>query len=134
MYSKCEEFFNKYSTAINELDLRVLKDSYSLPFILVHEEPKGVIAFSQELEQKIKSFLLEYKSLGVVEFDAQLQKVLSIAENMTFVAVEWSYKNVNKEVVDSYTNSYLLTEVDGELKIVTLIVDDNNDLFLSFLN
>lgn len=133
MNSQCESFFERYSTAINDLDLRTLKNSYSLPFILVHEEPKGVISFTQELEEKIKSFLLEYKKLGVVEFEANLQQVLSIADNMTFVAVEWRYKNSESDVVDSYKNSYLLTEQDGELKIVTLIVDDSNDLFLSFL-
>lgn len=133
MNSKCEAFFLKYSNAINDLDLSTLKSSYSLPFILVHDEPKGVISFTQELEEKIKRFLFEYKKLGVVEFEADLQQVLSIADNMTFASVEWRYKNSENDVVDSYKNSYLLTEQDGELKIVTLIVDDSNDLFLSFL-
>ncbi|NVK25116.1 MAG: hypothetical protein HWE10_09330 [Gammaproteobacteria bacterium] len=134
MYNRCEAFFEKYSNAISSLDLNTLKDSYSLPFILVHDEPKGVVAFSQELEEKIKAFLLEYKKLGVVDFHAQIEKVMPVSSNMTFVAVAWSYKNETSEVLELYKNSYMLTEVDGELKIVTLIVDDNNDLFLSFIS
>ena len=134
MYTKCEAFLDGLANAVHDMDLESLQSRCALPFILVKEEPKSVITLKQELEEKLKGLLLAYNQLGVTNFTPKLKKAVPISEDMIYVTTEWSYCNSENEVVYSYENSYLLNEANGELKIVTLIVDDNEDLFLSLIN
>mgnify|MGYP005989333965 CR=1 FL=1 len=131
---RCNDFFVQYATAIKNFDLNELKSSYALPFIVVSDEPKSVISFDQELENKIKQFLIEVKNSAVVDIQPKIQKTLVLAEQMIFVSINWSYRDENSQILHEYINSYMLSDTDSELKIVTLIVDDQNDLFLSFLD
>lgn len=128
-----QEFFEKYADAINAQRFDNIKDCFKLPFILVHKEPKSVVSFDQELERKVKGFLLKLKEEGIVKLSFNILKGLNVSSDMRFVSVQWSFTNDNEEVINQYTNSYIMAEVDQTLKIVTLIVDDKHDLFLQLL-
>jgi len=131
MLDKYQTFFNNYAQAINEQNFTEFKGCFKLPFILVHKEPKSVVSFNEELERKIKGFLLKLKEQGVFELKAKTNKVLNVADNMTFVSVSWDFLDADSELKETYTNSYILLE--QELQIITLIVDDKHDLFSQLL-
>lgn len=133
MTTNDQEFFQSYAEAINSQQFNMIKACFKLPFILVHKEPKSVVSFDQELERKVKGFLLNLKEKGIVKLSFSILKGLDVSSDMRFVSVEWHFTNEKGEVMEQYTNSYILSEIDQVLKIVTLIVDDKHDLFLQLL-
>lgn len=133
MSSTYQAFFNDYADAINQQNFEQLKQHFKLPFILVHEEPRSVVSFDQELERKVKNFLLNLRQQGIETLSATIQKVLSVSDDMTFVSVNWSFSDMLGEQTKQYTNSYILSEQGENREIVTLIVDDKYDLFSQLL-
>lgn len=128
-----QTFFDDYANAINQQNFQQIKRHFKLPFILVHDEPRSVVSFDQELERKMKNFLLNLKQQGVESLAPQVHKVLSVSEDMTFVSVNWVVCDMLGEQSKQYINSYILSEQGEDKQIVTLIVDDKYDLFSQLL-
>lgn len=133
MSNQDHEFFQRYANAINSQRFDEIKACFKLPFILVHKEPKSVVSFDQELERKVKGFLLKLRSEGIVELSYKILKGIDVSSDMRFVAVEWRFINEFGATANQYTNSYILANEDQGQKIITLIVDDKHDFFLQLL-
>ena len=125
-----QTFFDSYANAINEMDLASLKSHFSLPFIVVHKEPEGVISFDEELERKVKLFLMSLKTKGVSGLKATVSKSFDVSNYMTFVNIDWLLTDEDNAEIKSLSHSYIISNTQSRLSIVTLIVDDNSDLFL----
>ena len=135
IFSKVEQFFTRYAHVLNNDDISTkrLNDYYSFPCILVLDEPQKVFAENNEFASVVKNVLHNYRALGVTTFIPQITKVLSVSTNMTYVAIQWSFKNEADEQVLCLSNSYLLSEIDENYKIVVLIVDEQDEIFQSQL-
>ncbi len=133
MTTRYQAFFDGYVKAINEQDFAALKSCFKLPFILVHQEPRSVVSFDQELERKVKSFLLNLKEQGIQELRASIRKVFNMPTDMAFVTVDWQFICMDGKEHSQYTNSYILSEQQQKPEIITLIVDDKHDFFSQLL-
>lgn len=133
MSSSIQAFFDRYAQAINSQNFCGIKDCFKLPFILVHKAPKSVVSFDEQLEQKVKGFLLKLRETGIVNLSFQLVKSLDVAADMKFFSVQWAFINEAGSVIEEYTNSYILSLADADIKIITLIVDDKHDLFIQLM-
>ncbi len=133
MSNDYQAFFDAYANAINQQNFEQMKGHFKLPFILVHDEPRSVVSFDQELERKMKNFLFNLRQQGVEGLSAKVEKVLSVSEDMTFVSVCWSVSDMLGDQTKQYNNSYILSEQGDNKQIVTLIVDDKYDLFSQLL-
>ena len=133
MSSSIQAFFDRYAQAINSQNFCGIKDCFKLPFILVHKAPKSVVSFDEQLEQKVKGFLLKLRETGIVNLSFQLVKSLDVAGDMKFVSVQWAFTDEAGSVINQYTNSYILSLADEDIKIITLIVDDKHDLFIQLM-
>lgn len=133
MSSSIQAFFDRYAQAINSQNFGGIKDCFKLPFILVHKAPKSVVSFDEQLEQKVKGFLLKLRETGIVNLSFQLVKSLDVAADMKFVSVQWAFTDEAGSVINQYTNSYILSLADEDIKIITLIVDDKHDLFIQLM-
>lgn len=133
MSSSIQAFFDRYAQAINSQNFCGIKDCFKLPFILVHKAPKSVVSFDEQLEQKVKGFLLKLRETGIVNLSFQLVKSLDVAADMKFVSVQWAFINEAGSVIEEYTNSNILSLADADIKIITLIVDDKHDLFIQLM-
>lgn len=128
-----QAFFANYAQAINSQQFNEIKACFKLPFILVHKEPKSVVSFDQELERKVKGFLLNLRDKGVVNLSFTILKSLDVSADMRFVSVAWEFTDSEGQAINQYVNSYILSVEAEELKIITLIVDDKHDLFIQLL-
>ena len=134
MKNKYQAFFNEYANALMYHDLHDIKQCFKLPFILVYQEPKHVVAFDAEVERKVKHLLLDMKNKGISLLTPQVIKAFEVSKDMAFVSVTWQFCDNTGKVIKQYTNSYMLSETSDSLQIVTLIVDDQHDLFLPLFN
>ena len=82
MSSSIQAFFDRYAQAINSQNFCGIKDCFKLPFILVYKAPKSVVSFDEQLEQKVKGFLLKLRETGIVNLSFQLVKSLDVAADM----------------------------------------------------
>jgi len=132
-FSKVEQFFSHYADIINNksINIKALTEKYSFPCILVQDEPQKVISSGSEFSSVMENVLADYQQLGVVNFSPNITKVLNVSSNMTFVAIQWSFKNENDEQVLCFNNSYLLSNQNDELNIVVFIVDESDEIFAS---
>ena len=128
-----KQFFNDYALAITHMDLSKIKQCFTMPFIVVHKEPEGVVSFDQELERKLKTFLISLKDKGVAGLKSRISSALDVSDHMTFVNVDWALYDENEQIIKSLSHSYIVSSSENNISIVTLIVDDNSDLFMAFL-
>lgn len=128
-----KEFFDDYALAITQMDLSKIKRCFTMPFIVVHKEPEGVVSFDLELERKLKSFLISLKDKGISGLKCRISSALDVSDHMTFVNVDWALYDENEQIIKSLSHSYIVSSTEDKVNIVTLIVDDNSDLFMAFL-
>tara|TARA_Y100000034_G_C6520837_1_gene224120 strand:+ start:57 stop:464 length:408 start_codon:yes stop_codon:yes gene_type:complete len=128
-----KQFFNDYALAITHMDLSKIKQCFTMPFIVVHKEPEGVVSFDQELERKLKTFLISLKDKGIAGLKSRISSALDVSDHMTFVNVDWALYDENEQIIKSLSHSYIVSSSENNISIVTLIVDDNSDLFMAFL-
>jgi hypothetical protein len=128
-----KQFFNDYALAITQMDLSKIKQCFTMPFIVVHKEPEGVVSFDQELERKLKTFLISLKDKGIAGLKSRISSALDVSDHMTFVNVDWALYDENEQIIKSLSHSYIVSSSENNISIVTLIVDDNSDLFMAFL-
>ena len=128
-----KQFFEDYALAITQMDLSKIKQCFTMPFIVVHQEPEGVVSFDQELERKLKTLLISLKDRGIAGLKSRISSAINVSEHMTFVNVDWALFDENEQIVKSLSHSYIVSSSGNQLSIVTLIVDDNSDLFLALL-
>lgn len=128
-----KQFFDNYALAITHMELSKIKQCFTMPFIVVHKEPEGVVSFDQELERKLKTFLISLKDKGVSGLRCRISSALDVSDHMTFVNVDWALYDENEQIIKSLSHSYIVSSSESAISIVTLIVDDNSDLFMAFL-
>lgn len=133
MSSNYQAFFEEYARALNNQQFDQIKACFKLPFILVHKEPQSVVSFDQQLEQKVKGLLLKLKEQGIADLSCNIVKAVDVSTDMKFVVIEWKFTDEMGTVINQYVNSYILSEQDDSLKIITLIVDDQHDLFIQLM-
>lgn len=133
MCSNYQVFFENYAKALNAQRFEEIKACFKLPFILVHKEPQSVVSFDQQLEQKIKGLLIKLREQGIANLSCHFVNSVDVSTDMKFVVIEWTFRDEVGNTINQYVNSYILSEQEDGLKIVTLIVDDKHDLFIQLM-
>ena len=133
MFEQFTIFFQQYSKAMEDRELTILKSIYRLPFIIVHDEPKSVVSSEQELENNLKTILTSFESLAITKVDTLVKKAIHLSNDVYFTNVSWTFKNEQDDVKLSYNTSYMLNVDEQDIKIMTVIIDDENDTYLKLL-
>ncbi|MBU2918603.1 hypothetical protein KO505_11655 [Psychrosphaera sp. F3M07] len=134
MKQRFTEFFQLYATAMQNRQLKLLKSIYRLPFIIVHDEPKSVATFNLELEMKLKKVLASFQQMSVSSVEVQVNKAIHLSKDVHFANVNWTFKNEQGEIQLTYNTSYMLNVTEEDIKIITVIIDDENDTYLKLID
>ena len=134
MKQRFTEFFQLYATAMQNRQLKLLKSIYRLPFIIVHDEPKSVATFNLELEMKLKKVLASFQQMSVSSVEVQVNKAINLSKDVHFANVSWTFKNEQGEIQLTYNTSYMLNVTEEDIKIITVIIDDENDTYLKLID
>lgn len=134
MKQRFTEFFQLYATAMQNRQLKLLKSIYRLPFIIVHDEPKSVATFNLELEMKLKKVLASFQQMSVSSVEVQVNKAIHLSKDVHFANVSWTFKNEPGEIQLTYNTSYMLNVTEEDIKIITVIIDDENDTYLKLID
>lgn len=134
MKQRFTEFFQLYATAMQNRQLKLLKSIYRLPFIIVHDEPKSVATFNLELEMKLKKVLASFQQMSVSSVEVQVNKAIHLSKDVHFTNVSWTFKNEPGEIQLTYNTSYMLNVTEEDIKIITVIIDDENDTYLKLID
>lgn len=134
MHQKVTDFFKHYAVAMQDRQLKLLKSIYRLPFIIVHDEPERVISFDEELESNLKKVLDSFDQREISNIDVMVKKAIHLSNDVHFANVNWTFKNQQDEVQLTYNTSYMLSIIEDNIKVMTVIIDDENDTYLQLLD
>lgn len=129
----CQEFFNKYADAVKVADVETLKSLYQLPFIVVHDETKSVMNHSEQLTQAISDVLMSLQMQEIITIYAKPRAVLNVSGNLHFATIDWQFEKATGESFLNYPTSYILKVNETGVSIVTIVIDDEADLYLELL-
>ncbi|GHB75202.1 hypothetical protein GCM10008107_26010 [Psychrosphaera saromensis] len=133
MRQRVSEFFQKYAVAMQDRELKLLKSIYRLPFIIVHDEPERVVSFDAELETNLKKVLESFDQRAITNIEVEVKKAIRLSNDIHFANVNWTFKNEQGEIQLSYNTSYMLSILEDTIKVITVIIDDENDTYLKLL-
>ena len=133
MRERVSEFFQKYAVAMQDRELQLLKSIYRLPFIIVHDEPERVVSFDDELEENLKKVLKSFDQRAITNIEVDVKKAIYLSNDIHFANVNWTFKNEQGEIQLSYNTSYMLSILEDTIKVITVIIDDENDTYLKLL-
>jgi hypothetical protein len=134
MHTKVTEFFQQYAVAMQDKELALLKSIYRLPFIIVQDELKSVISFEQKLESNLTKVLGTFEQLGITNIKAKVKKAIHLSNDIHFANVNWTFENEQGEVQITYNTSYMLSLTEECIKVITVIIDDENDTYLQLID
>lgn len=133
MFEQFTAFFQQYANAMEDRQLTILKSIYRLPFIIVHDEPKSVVSSNEELENNLKTILTSFENLAITKVEAVVRKAIHLSSDVYFTNVNWTFKDGQGDIKLSYNTSYMLNMNGQDIKIMTVIIDDENDTYLKLL-
>jgi len=134
MHQKVTEFFQLYAVAMQDRQLKQLKSIYRLPFIVVHDEPERVVSFDEELESNVKKILGLFDQLSITDIEPVIKKSIHLSNDVYFANVNWTFKNEQGEIKLTHNTSYMLNIIEDSIKIITVIIDDDNDTYLQLID
>lgn len=126
-----QELFDKYAKGMTEGVAEYIVQTHTYPWILVKGEEHIVVEKPElfELQFLFAKGLLEQQ--GVVSFQASINKILAVTERNRLVNVSWGFKSAEGGLLRTVSTSYLFLNNDGEEKVMSVVIDDDNDLDVS---
>lgn len=133
--SNVEQFFNRYAMAFKHglegsLDVEALRSFYSTQYIAAG--PKGVMAGDNDDafgERMVKGYE-QYRQIGTKAMSVTAVEVHPIDETHCLAHVGWNsaFEKDGTNIDIPFTNTYLLEENGGELKVFGWITGDEVQL------
>jgi hypothetical protein len=100
----------------------------------VQDELKSVISFEQKLESNLTKVLGPFEQLGITNIKAKVKKAIHLSNDIHFANVNWTFENEQGEVQITYNTSYMLSLTEDSIKVITVIIDDENDTYLQLID
>lgn len=130
-----EQFFHRYAQTYKDgldgsLDLDVFRSLYSTQFIAAG--PQGVMAGDNDEafgERMLKGYE-QYRQIGTVAMTVTSVEVHPIDETHCLARVSWNsvFEKNGRRIDIPFTNTYLLEQNDGRLKVFGWITGDEVQL------
>lgn len=130
-----EAFFHRYAKSFKDglegsLDMKVLRSLYSTQFIAVG--PQGVMAGDNDdtFGERMSKGYEQYRQIGTVAMTVTAVEVHPIDKTHCLAHVGWNseFEKDGRHIDVPFTNSYLLEQNDGTLKVFGWITGDEVQL------
>ena len=91
LHSSIDTFFTSYAAAFNRFDLISIAKHYTLPALLMHEKGQSIYEKPQQLKNKLKEVLRNYREFRYRLCQFEILATLASSDNrVVCVTIKWT--------------------------------------------
>ena len=124
MPTDTQAFFERYAEAYEKYDPKAVAELYFIPAVIMSDDSKDVFTTNADVTMYVERLMDKLRLIGAAKFNPDVCQTMRLSENILFSNVKWDFSTEDNQLIFSCFVSYTLQSIDGELKVVVTVMDD----------